>query len=30
MQEADLQPARRLADYDENGWTGGTWLPPLS
>ena len=18
-----------MADYDENGWTGDTWLPPL-
>ena len=19
-----------MADYDEKGWTGDTWLPPLS
>jgi len=18
-----------MSDYDENGWTGDTWLPPL-
>jgi 4-hydroxyphenylacetate 3-monooxygenase len=19
-----------MSDYDQNGWTGDTWLPPLS
>lgn len=30
MKEMEALVDTCMADYDENGWTGDTWLPPLS
>jgi 4-hydroxyphenylacetate 3-monooxygenase len=29
LKEMEALVDRCMADYDENGWTGDTWLPPL-
>jgi 4-hydroxyphenylacetate 3-monooxygenase len=29
MKEMEALVDTCMADYDENGWTGDTWLPPL-